>query len=78
MKAKGCLKAFYINYFGEKNTRNYCNSCSNCLKDEEIRDYTIEAQKILSCVYRSREKYGISVLVDVLRGMTGPKIVNVN
>ena len=75
-ESKGCLRHFILNYFGEKNTRNYCNSCSNCLKDEEIRDYTIEAQKILSCVYRSREKYGISVLVDVLRGMTGPKIVN--
>ena len=75
-ESKGCLRYFILNYFGEKNARNYCNSCSNCLKDEEIRDYTIEAQKILSCVYRSREKYGISVLVDVLRGMTGPKIVN--
>ncbi|WP_302632200.1 DNA helicase RecQ [uncultured Clostridium sp.] len=75
-ESKGCLRHFILNYFGEKNARNYCNSCSNCLKDEEIRDYTIEAQKILSCVYRSREKYGIAVLVDVLRGMTGPKIVN--
>ena len=75
-ESKGCLRYFILNYFGEKNARNYCNSCSNCLKDEEIRDYTIEAQKILSCVYRSREKYGIAVLVDVLRGMTGPKIVN--
>lgn len=75
-ECKECLRAFILKYFGEKNTRDYCNSCSNCLRDEEIRDYTIEAQKILSCVYRSREKYGISVLVDVLRGMTGPKIIN--
>ena len=30
---------------------------------------------ILSCVYRSREAYGISVLVDILRGFTGPKII---
>ena len=75
-ECKTCLRSFILKYFGEKNIRGYCNGCSNCLNDDEIRDYTIEAQKILSCVYRSREKYGISVLVDVLRGMTGPKIIN--
>lgn len=31
---------------------------------------------MLSCVYRSKERYGISVLIDVLRGMVGPKIIN--
>ncbi|MCQ2969435.1 MAG: HRDC domain-containing protein, partial [Clostridium sp.] len=75
-ESKECLRHFILSYFGEKNSRNYCNSCSNCLKNEEIRDYTIESQKILSCVYRTRERYGVSVLVDILRGMTGPKIVN--
>ena len=70
-ESKECYRAFVLNYFGEQNARDYCNSCSNCLSNEELRDYTIEAQKILSCVYRSREKYGISVLVDVLRGMSG-------
>ena len=75
-ESKECYRAFVLNYFGEKNVRGYCNSCSNCLNNEELRDYTIEAQKILSCVYRSREKYGISVLVDVLRGMSGPKIAS--
>ena len=75
-ESKECYRAFVLNYFGEKNVRDYCNSCSNCLNNEELRDYTIEAQKILSCVYRSREKYGISVLVDVLRGMNGPKIAS--
>lgn len=71
-----CYRGFVLNYFGEKRVREFCNSCSNCLKNEDIRDYTIEAQKILSCVYRTRERYGISVLIDCLRGMTGPKIIN--
>ena len=75
-ESKECYRSFVLNYFGEKNILGYCNSCSNCLNNDELRDYTIEAQKILSCVYRSREKYGISVLVDVLRGMSGPKISN--
>ena len=73
-ESKDCYRAFVLNYFGEKNIKEYCNSCSNCLNNDELHDYTIEAQKILSCVYRSREKYGISVLIDVLRGMSGPKI----
>lgn len=75
-ECKECYRAFVLNYFGEKRVREFCNSCSNCLRNEELRDYTIEAQKILSCVYRTRERYGISVLIDCLRGMTGPKIVN--
>lgn len=73
-----CLRNFILNYFGEEKSRDYCNSCSNCLKNEELRDYTIEAQMILSCVYRSKEQYGISVLVDILRGFTGPKIIQNN
>lgn len=70
-----CYRSFILNYFGEPNPKPYCNNCSNCLKNEELRDFTIETQMILSCVYRSREEYGISVLVDILRGFTGPKII---
>ena len=75
-ESKECLRAFILKYFGEENVREYCNNCSNCLNNDELRDYTIEAQKILSCVYRTRERYGIAVLIDVLRGMVGPKIIN--
>ncbi|WP_300379439.1 DNA helicase RecQ [Clostridium sp.] len=70
-----CYRSFILNYFGEKNVKDYCNNCSNCLNNEELRDFTIESQMILSCVYRTREKYGISVLVDILRGFKGPKII---
>ena len=70
-----CYRSFILEYFGDKNIKPYCNNCSNCLNNDELRDYTTEAQMILSCVYRSREKFGISVLVDVLRGFTGPKII---
>lgn len=70
-----CYRSFILNYFGEPNPKPYCNNCSNCLNNEELRDFTIETQMILSCVYRSREEYGISVLVDILRGFTGPKII---
>ncbi|WP_297714183.1 DNA helicase RecQ [Clostridium sp.] len=75
-ESKECLRAFILKYFGEEKVREYCNNCSNCLNSDELRDYTIEAQKILSCVYRTRERYGVAVLIDVLRGMIGPKIIN--
>ncbi|MGL5380647.1 DNA helicase RecQ [Clostridium sp.] len=70
-----CYRSFILNYFGDKNVRDYCSNCSNCLNNDELRDFTIEAQMILSCVYRTREQFGISVLVDVLRGIKGPKII---
>lgn len=70
-----CYRSYILEYFGDKNVKPYCNNCSNCLSNEELRDFTTEAQMILSCVYRSRERYGTSVLIDVLRGFTGPKII---
>lgn len=71
---KGCYREFLLNYFSQNNTLNYCNACQNCLKNKELRDFTVEAQMILSCVARTREKVGESVLVDILRGVRGPKV----
>lgn len=70
----GCYRYFILNYFGQNSSVDYCNSCSNCLNNNELRDMTIEAQKILSCIYRTHEKVGEGVLVDILRGVRGPKI----
>ena len=57
---------------------SFCNNCTNCLNRDDIRDFTREAQIILSTVFRTREKFGISVLVDILRGIKGPKIIPYN
>lgn len=73
-----CYRSYILEYFGDKNVKPYCNNCSNCLNNDELRDFTTEAQMILSCVYRSRERYGTSVLIDILRGFTGPKIIQNN
>lgn len=74
-ETKDCYRSFILKYFGEEKVNDYCNNCSNCLNNDELRDYTREAQMILSCVYRTRENFGISVLIDVLRGFKGPKII---
>lgn len=70
-----CYRSNLLRYFDKNYSKEYCSNCSNCLKNEELMDYTKEAQMILSTVYRTREKYGISVLVDILRGIRGPKII---
>ncbi|MDB2111427.1 DNA helicase RecQ [Clostridium paraputrificum] len=74
----GCYRAFLLKYFNKEWSRNYCGNCSNCLGNDEVRDFTREGQIILSTVYRTRENYGISVLIDILRGIKGPKIIEKN
>ena len=75
---EGCYRTFLLKYFNKEWSRNYCGNCSNCLGNDEVRDFTREGQIILSTVYRTRENYGISVLIDILRGINGPKIIEKN
>ncbi len=73
-----CYKNNLLKYFNDEKENFYCGTCSNCIKNDKVRDFTKEAQMILSTVYRTREKYGISVITDILRGISGPKIVQFN
>lgn len=73
--SKECYKKYILNYFGNERRLSYCNNCSNCLNDDELKDFTRESQMILSTVFRTKEQYGISVLVDILKGFKGPKII---
>lgn len=75
---KECFRKYILNYFGNERKLNYCNNCSNCLNDDELKDFTRESQMILSTVFRTKEQYGISVLVDILKGFKGPKIIQNN
>lgn len=45
-----------------------CGNCDNCLQPAETWDATVAAQKALSCVYRTGQRFGASHLIDVLRG----------
>ena len=49
-------------YFGEKFNEPNCGSCDVCLEPKERFDGTIPAQKILSCVYRVGERFGMNTL----------------
>ena len=66
-KTQGCLRAFMLRYFGDI-ADDRCDKCSNCLSSFETVDVTIEAQKILSCIVRTGQRFGAQVISDVLRG----------
>lgn len=62
-----CLRGFILEYFGQ-DYHGDCNFCSNCLDETKKVDRTIEAQKILSCIFRLDQRYGISTIVECLKG----------
>ena len=70
-----CYRKYLLSYFGEELNEN-CNNCSNCLSEGEVVDKTIDAQKVLSCIYRMKTKYGVTMLVDVLRGSKNKKVLD--
>ena len=63
-----CLRAFILHYFGEIDVDETCDNCSNCKIEGEFVDITIEAQKILSCVYRVHERFGVKIVAEILKG----------
>ena len=71
----GCYRRYILNYFGEE-LKEYCGNCSSCEFDGEVIDKTIDAQKVISCVYRMKRPYGIGMIVDVLRGSKNKKLVD--
>ncbi|HEX3015321.1 MAG TPA: DNA helicase RecQ [Desulfobacteria bacterium] len=69
-----CLRKFILEYFGEKNVPETCGTCGNCNFDGEVRDITVVAQKIFSCIRRMREMFGITLVAEVLKGSRNKKI----
>ncbi len=71
-----CLRNSILNYFGEEIEEGKCNNCGNCLSESEMVDITIEAQKILSCIYRARERFGSTIIAQILRGSKNKRILD--
>lgn len=62
-----CRRIVLLNYFGEHRTEP-CNNCDICLYPPEQYDALVDAQKVLSCVYRVEQRFGAQYIVDILRG----------
>lgn len=70
-----CLRNNILAYFGEEIENDSCNNCGNCLDKSDMTDITVEAQKILSCIYRVQERYGINIIIQILRGSKNKRLL---
>ncbi|MGI0479822.1 DNA helicase RecQ [Geminocystis sp. CENA526] len=68
-----CRRIVQLSYFGER-FKGDCDCCDNCLNPKDIEDWTIEAQKFLSCIARTQEKFGIKHIIAVLKGSKSDKV----
>ncbi|MBM7625100.1 DNA helicase RecQ [Sporohalobacter salinus] len=73
-----CLRNYILEYFGEDDLPNRCYNCSNCNDNQEIRDVTVQTQKILSCIYRMNEQYGVTKTAKVLSGSKSKAVLELD
>lgn len=74
----GCLREYILRYFGERSP-SYCGNCSNCNANFETVDITVEAQKIVSCVYRvngTGRSFGRGMIADILNGSKRERLLS--
>ncbi|MDP4146355.1 MAG: DNA helicase RecQ [Bacillota bacterium] len=71
----GCLRKYILNYFGESIEYEECGNCSNCINEGQLVDKTIDAQKVISCIYRMKKDFGVNMIADVLRASKQQKIL---
>lgn len=68
-----CRRQVLLANFGEDYPRP-CGNCDNCLQPAETWDATVAAQKAMSCVYRSGQRFGAMHLIDILRGVDNERV----
>jgi ATP-dependent DNA helicase RecQ len=67
-----CRRVRLLGYFGE--TAAPCGNCDTCLDSPATFDGTLPAQQLLSCVYRTGQRFGAMHVIDVLRGEATEKV----
>ena len=68
-----CRRRVLLQYFNEKQENN-CNNCDSCLHPKSKIDGSIIAQKIISTVYKTNQRFGANYLTDILLGAKDPRI----
>ncbi len=68
-----CLQKFIIAYFGEEDLTD-CGRCANCTDTRESSDVTEDVQKVLSCVIRMGQRFGKTIIAQVLTGSRNKKV----
>lgn len=69
-----CLRKYFLEYFGESPDFTECNNCGNCNSEIEVTDISTDSKKILSCIIRMNERFGMGLVTDVLKGSNSAKI----
>ncbi|MGJ5176701.1 DNA helicase RecQ [Bradyrhizobium oligotrophicum] len=70
----GCRRRLLLSYFGESPAGESCGNCDNCLSPPKMRDGKVIAQKLLSCAYRTGQRFGAMHLIDVLVGRATERV----
>jgi ATP-dependent DNA helicase RecQ len=71
-----CRHRALVEYFGQSYEADNCGACDVCLGDtDDVPDAKVISQKIMSCVFRIQERYGVNYLIDVLVGSRGADIL---
>lgn len=73
-EAACCRRQVILEYFSD--SCKPCNNCDTCLSPPETFDATIAAQKAISCVYRTEQRFGVMYLIDVLLGKSNERITS--
>ncbi|MBI5193038.1 MAG: DNA helicase RecQ [Nitrospirae bacterium] len=77
-EAHTCRRKILLSYFGEDYNESNCGNCDVCLEPRELFDGTIPAQKILSCVYRVGQSFGVNHVTDILIGAKNKRLTEKN
>ncbi len=72
---KSCRRKFLLQYLGEDWPEDNCGACDNCVQLREEYDATEIAQKMLSAVIRTGERFGAAHVIDVLRGSRAERVL---
>lgn len=68
-----CRRQVLLNYFGD-DFEGPCGNCDNCLQPVDTWDGTVAAQKVMSCIYRTGQRFGAGHVIDVLLGKDTDKV----
>lgn len=74
-EALTCRRRALLSYFGDQRDHD-CGNCDICTDPPRQFDATVQAQKALSCVYRTGERFGMMHLIEVLRGSKNQRVLD--
>lgn len=72
-----CLRNYILEYFGEKR-QEPCDNCGNCHRDFTEIDMTEEAKTVINCVYETRGRYGLNIILGTLLGANRARLKELN